>query len=93
MDTPLPSIAPPATAMARAHSSSSIYQISTLPSQIIMSMGLQQAARPQTTSTAPMIFSHLALDFFGAGERMALPRTCLAPPGSPADPAVLAGPA
>ena len=65
--------------MARAHSSSSMYQISTLPSQIIMSMGLQQAARPQTASTAPMIFSHLALDFFAAGDRMALRRAFLAP--------------
>ena len=71
-------MATPAAVMASAHSSSSIYQISTPPSQIIMSMGLQLAARPQTASTAPMIFSHLALDFFTAGDRMALRMTFLA---------------
>ena len=41
-------------------------------------MGPPMPATPPTSSTIPMIFSHLALDFLGSGDFMAVRTTVLA---------------
>lgn len=70
MDTPHTSMAAPAITPASAVSRLSIYHQSSSPSQIIISMGSQQARRLTTAMTTPTILSTRAVEVFAAGDRV-----------------------